>query len=276
MVDSVAQHQPAVYTDYSVVPEVFPQAWASAWGEDKQGLWMAFEYKGVEQRFRWIHPGRFLMGSPETEKNRDSDELLHPVTLNRGYWLADTACTQALWQAVMGDNPSEFSGDNKPVDNVSWNDAHRFIEKLNHVLPALELRLPSEAQWEYACRAGSETPFSFGETIMTDQVNYDGNHPYGDAEDGEYRQETVVVKSLPCSDWGLYEMHGNVWEWCQDWYDGYDTNQVVNPIGPESGESRVLRGGSWINFARRCRSAYRLYLGPGDRGDFTGFRLARG
>ncbi|MDS4040297.1 MAG: formylglycine-generating enzyme family protein [Candidatus Competibacter sp.] len=254
-------------------PEHFPAPWASDWGEDPYGLWQSLTYRGVRQAFRWLPPGRFLMGSPENEHARYDDELQHEVILTRGFWLAETTCTQALWQAVMGMNSSSFEGDRRPVETVSWNEVQDFIEQLNGAVPELAARLPTEAEWEYACRAGTTTPFSFGEDITPEQVNYQGNYPYRGSMKGQYRGKTVEVASLPVNPWGLYEMHGNVWEWCQDWYA---KDSVVDPTGPATGEGRVLRGGSWINVGRRVRSAYRNHGEPGNRDALIGFRLALG
>jgi len=262
--------------DFQLLPDDFPAPWAKESGEDEQGLWMAFVYKGVRHAFRWIPPGRFLMGSPEDEAERGSDERQHEVILTRGFWLGETPVTQALWQAVMGDNPSRFKGSDRPVEGVSWDDAQRFIARLNGERDDLLLRLPSEAEWEYACRAGSTSPFWFGDTIGTAQANYDGNYPYAGGAKGENRGQTVEVTALPANDWGLYQMHGNVWEWCQDWYEDYPKGPVRDPRGPDTGASRVQRGGSWFSSARRPRSAYRVHGHPGIRFDGTGFRLARG
>ncbi|MEW6220414.1 MAG: formylglycine-generating enzyme family protein [Thermodesulfobacteriota bacterium] len=231
---------------HSTLPDSFPAPWASDWGEDRYGrLWMAFTFQGVRQVLRWIRPGSFQMGSPPNEPERFKNEEQHEVILTRGFWLADTACSQRLWQAVMGENPSRFKGEARPVERVGWEDCQAFLARINEQVPGLELRLPSEAEWEYACRAGTTTPFSFGTTITPDQVNYDGNHPYAGDRKGLYRQETVDVKSLPANPWGLYEMHGNVWEWCADWYGEYSAATVVDPVGPFTGTGRVLRGGSW-------------------------------
>lgn len=226
------------------------------------------------QNFVWIEPGEFMMGSPENEAERGNNERQHQVVLSRGYWLADTACTQALWQAVMDDNPSRFKGQNKPVENVSWKDVRSFIEQLNALVPEGGFRLPTEAEWEYACRAGTTSPFWFGDQITPEQVNYDGNFPYAGGQEGQYRKETVEVKALPCNSWGLYQMHGNVWEWCQDWYGDYVLDAVVDPTGPAEGVLRVLRGGCWINFGRYVRSALRFAFDPGFRDVSSGFRLA--
>ncbi|MCB1777332.1 MAG: formylglycine-generating enzyme family protein [Candidatus Competibacteraceae bacterium] len=225
---------------------------------------------------RWIWPGRFLMGSPENEHGREDDEFQHEVILTRGFWLAETACTQSLWQAVMGKNPSEFKGEQRPVEEVSWDDVQDFIKRLNDAVPGLTARLPTEAEWEYACRAGTITPFSFGEDITPEQVNYDGKYPYHGNKKGLDRSETVEVASLPANPWGLYEMHGNVWEWCQDWYGGYPQGSIIDPTGSETGEGRVLRGGSWFHNGRYVRSAYRNLFDPGYRDGFYGFRLALG
>jgi formylglycine-generating enzyme required for sulfatase activity len=254
-----------------------PPAWATAWGQDMFGFFADLLVHDIRQRFRWIAPGSFLMGSPENEEERYSDETWHPVTLTQGFWLADTACTQALWQAVMDDNPSHFTGDpDLPVESVSWLDVQRFIKQLNELFPGLQARLPTEAQWEYACRAGTQTPFVFGDNITPEQVNYDGNYPYAGGNKGLCRQRTVPVKSLPPNPWGLYEMHGNVWEWCADWYGDYLREAIIDPRGPDHGERRVVRGGSWNFNARNARSADRYWHVPDDRIINVGFRLAPG
>ena len=258
------------------LPAEFPAPWASDWGQDPYGLWMGLIVSEVRQAFRWIPPGRFMMGSPSKEAERFDDETEHEVVLTGGFWLADTACTQALWEAVMGKNPSEFKGAERPVEEISWEDAVLFTKRLNAQVTGLDLRLPTEAEWEYACRAGNQTPFWFGTNISTDQVNYHGKYPYAGGKKGQYRGETVEVKALPCNGWGLYQMHGNVWEWCADWYGDYPTDTVTDPTGSETGEGRVLRGGSWSVSAGDARSAQRFSGTPDDRGDYLGFRLARG
>ncbi|CAK8713253.1 Formylglycine-generating enzyme [Candidatus Electrothrix laxa] len=257
-------------------PESFPDRWASEWGEDEYGLWMAFHFQELRHVLRWIEPGVFMMGSPEDEQERYDGEILHQVTLAEGFWLGATTVTQALWQAVIKKNPSKFKGEERPVEQVSWEDAQNFIDQLNAAIPGLELILPTEAQWEYACRAGTTTPFSFGANITPEQVNYDGNYPYAKGEKGKYRGETVEVKALPCNQWGLYQMHGNVWECCQDWLGDYPV-EPLDPPGPVTGRVRVCRGGSWFDDGGFCRSASRSRLKPDPtRNGWLGFRLARG
>ena len=248
--------------------------WATHAGRDQYGVYADANLAGIIQRFRWIQPGSFLMGSSPGEVGHYNDETQHNVILTQGYWLADTTCTQVLWQVVIGKNPSRFKGKDLPVDWVSWDEVLRFINKLNSMTPELKLCLPTEAQWEYACRAGTITPFSFGDSITTDQVNYDGNSIYHDDSKSEVRNQTVEVKSFPPNAWGLYQMHGNVWEWCQDWYGKYPTQPVTDPQGIVSGSDRVLRGGSWFNDGGKCRSASRSHTRPVIGSDYSGFRLA--
>ncbi|MFO0874374.1 MAG: formylglycine-generating enzyme family protein [Phycisphaerales bacterium] len=266
-------------------PSIFDllPACASSFGDDEFGVWCEIAIEPVSggipvvQRLRWIEPGEFWMGSPETEAERSGGEgPRHRVTLTRGFWLADTACTQAMWSAVTGKNPSRFKGDDRPVEQVSWHDVRAFLDQLSALLPECETDLPTEAEWEYACRAGTETPFSFGETITPEQVNYDGNFPYAGGAKGLYRKETVPVKSFPANRWGLYEMHGNVWEWCADGKRRYAADPVEDRRGPEGGDtdvSRVVRGGSWIDNARGARSAIRHADDPGHAFDLLGFRF---
>ncbi len=230
------------------------------------------------QRFRRIIPGWFMMGSPEDEAERESwgKETLHEVILTKGFWVADTAVTQGLWQAVIGDNPGRFKGADRPVEQVNYHDALLFLEHLNELIPEVKARLLTEAEWEYCCRAGSATPFSFGTRITPDQVNYNGQHPYNTGLMGKNRRQSVAVKSLPCNAWGLYEMHGNVWEWCQDHWqeDLFSEEPQINPQGPENGEFQVVRGGSWFLGGRGVRSAVRGKFAPHFRNSRIGFRIA--
>lgn len=270
--------------DTTPIPRLFAAEKFSEWiekgGRDQYGLFINVQLApAFRQRFRWIEPGRFLMGSPEGESERSNAETQHKVVLTEGYWLADTVVTQAQWQAVMGNNPSYFKETpNHPVEKVSWNDAREFIQKIID-LTSLQVSLPSEAQWEYACRAGTDTPFYFGENILPEQVNYRGDRPYDNALKAEYRKQTVAVKSLPVNPWGLYEMYGNVWEWCQDIFIenlGAATvkDPLHNPVKPKEGTRRVIRGGSWFNNGGNARSAYRGHLTPDFRNNRLGFRLS--
>ena len=261
-----------------------PPSWADDWGTDDYGHWVTFSVENsqgqkITQRMRWIEPGTFLMGSPEDEPGRHDDEgPQYSVTISQGFWLFDTACTQALWEAVMGNNPSFFRGAGRPVEQVSWNYCQDFLQRLNQRLPGLNLALPSEAQWEYACRAGTTTPFSFGANITPEQVNYDGNYPYASGQKWRYRQETVSVASLPPNRWGLYEMHGNVREWCQDrWHGNYQGAPTDGSAWENRsvGANRVLRGGTWGNNARDMRAASRIAFHPDYCFDIMGFRCVR-
>jgi formylglycine-generating enzyme required for sulfatase activity len=262
-------------------PARFPPPFADARGDDLFGLWADLVVETgqgrAEQRLRCIEAGTFRMGSPADEPERGADEgPQHLVTLTRGFWLGDTACTQALWQAVTGKNPSYFKEDpQSPVEQVSWREVQGFLRALEELLPpGCAADLPSEAEWEYACRAGTETPFSFGATVTPGQVNYEGNYPYAGGAKGLYRAKTVPVRSLPANAWGLYEMHGNVWEWCIDGWRGYDGTDLVDPRGPEGdGTPRAVRGGSCLGAARRARSASRIALHPGGADRRLGFRL---
>jgi formylglycine-generating enzyme required for sulfatase activity len=176
----------------------------------------------------------------------------------------------------MGDNPSHFKdcGDDCPVESVSWYDAQEFISKLNQMEGTNKYRLPTEAEWEYACRVETKTPFFTGDCISTDQANYNDNYPAINCPKVKYRAKTVKVGSFQPNAWGLYDMHGNVREWVQDWYGGYPSNSVHDPKGPDKGKGRVLRGGSWSYFAGYLRSAYRFRSLPVIR-FYDGFRVAR-
>ncbi len=261
--------------DNSLFPETFPLPRAVEWGEDDYGLYQVFELFGIEHGFRWIPPGRFLMGSPEDEKGRYDDETQHWVTLTNGFWLAETTVTQALWQVVMGDNPSEFKAKQNPVENVSWNDTQKFIDKIKTALPELLLKLPTEAQWEYACRAGTQTSFWFGSELSLKDANYLGKWDFGDDENSDNLGKTCEVKRFKPNPWGLYQMHGNVWEWCEDyWNEDLGREPAVDPTGLKGGAERALRGCGWVVDGRNLRSATRSWGEPDDRLLHLGLRLS--
>ena len=231
--------------------------------------------KGVKLEMIAIPGGTFLMGSPENEVERFSDESpQHEVTVP-GFFIGKYQLTQLQYQTIMGTNPSYFKGDNRPVEGVCWEDAVKFCQKLNHRTLG-NYRLPSEAEWEYACRAGTKTPFHFGDNVTTDLVNYNGNYPYSSAPKGKYREQTTDVGIFPPNAFGLYDMHGNVWEWCED---ERHENYINAPTDGSSWQSRislgqkVLRGGCWHDYARYCRSACRLKSPCCSRNYFYGFRV---
>jgi formylglycine-generating enzyme required for sulfatase activity len=213
---------------------------------------------GVTLEMVEIPGGTFIMGSPENEAERCSDESpQHQVTVP-SFYMGKYELTQAQYQAITGTNPSNFKGDNRPVERVSWNDAVAFCEKLSQKT-GKKYRLPSEAEWEYACRAGTTTPFYFGESITPDLVNYYGNYTYASTPKRKYRQQTTDVGTFPPNSFGLYDMHGNVWEWCQD---DYQKNYINAPtdgsaLTSPSVSHKTLRGGSWSYNPDNCRSASR-------------------
>jgi formylglycine-generating enzyme required for sulfatase activity len=256
----------------TIPPAGFPYKWCSNSGEDEFGIWLEISVRGIIQRMRWMNPGRFLMGSPHDEIHRHHSESQHEVTLSKGFWIADTTCSQELWLAVMETNPSKDSDVHKPVEKISWIDCDLFLQKMK-VISEIAFSFPTEAQWEYACRAGTTEPFSFGMNITPEQVNYDANYPYLGEIKGINRGKTVRIKSLSPNKWGLYEMHGNVWEWCNDWYGKYEHTSVVDPTGPTEGKYRVLRGGSAFSGAPDCRSAARSQCHFDGCYDRNGFRF---
>ncbi len=242
--------------------------------------------EGVALTMVKIPAGSFLMGSPDAEPERSDDEgPQHEVTLG-AFFMAQTPITQAQWRAVAGwqklerdlqPDPSKFKGANRPVEQVSWFDALEFCRRLNQ-RTGQRYGLPSEAQWEYACRAGSTTPFHFGATLTPELANYDGNNLYANGPKGPYREQTTEVASFPANGWGLHDMHGNVWEWCEGhWYASYDfalgdDQPWLIPVAVDD-ERRLLRGGSWIGHPRSCRSAFRGLRLPGNRSYNIGFRV---
>jgi uncharacterized protein (TIGR02996 family) len=227
---------------------------------------------GPDMIFTLIPPGSFIMGSPQDEQGRDNDETQHRVTLTHGFWMSVHQVTQRQWKTLMPENPSDFPGEDQPVEQLSWHDCKTFVDTLSR-RQGRTFRLATEAEWEYACRAGTSTTFFFGDSITTDLANYDGNRSYGRGGRGEYRNRTTPVGSFAPNAFGLYDMHGNVWEWVADWYGVYEKDDVVNPVGPETGSDRLLRGGSWFRYPTEARSASRRRIAPSTRDKGFGFRI---
>jgi formylglycine-generating enzyme required for sulfatase activity len=213
------------------------------------------------------------MGSPENEKGRyDSESPQHQVTVP-SFFVGKYPLTQAQYEAIMGNNPAYFKGNNRPVEKVNWDDAIAFCQKLSQKT-GKNYKLPSEAQWEYACRAGTTTPFYFGESITPDLVNYDGRYPYANAPTGQYREQTTDVGTFPPNAFGLYDMHGNVWEWCEDdWQKNYINAPINGSALITRSNTKLLRGVSWDNYPADCRSACRDYDVLDDAYDGIGFRV---
>jgi formylglycine-generating enzyme required for sulfatase activity len=223
----------------------------------------------IGMEFVLIPAGEFLMGS-DKEKDQDADDHetpQHRVRISKPFYLGKYEVTQALWEAVMGSNPGKFKGRSNPVEQVSWEDAQEFIKRLNAKEGHNRYRLPTEAEWEYAARAGSTSTYSFGDDAgqLGRYAWYGENYQSG---------STHPVGQKEPNAWGLYDMHGNVWEWVQDWYGEYPRNDVTDYRGPSSGSYRVLRGGGWCHVAQLCRSARRDCDTPDDRDYDLGFRLA--
>jgi formylglycine-generating enzyme required for sulfatase activity len=266
------------------------------------------------KNFVYIEGGTFTMGSPSSEADRDSVEVQHQVTIS-SFYMGQYEVTQAEYEAVMKSNPSYFKGANLPVESVNWYDAIEYCNKRSAkegLKPAYTIdksrfdpnndaptndkydwqndtirwivtvnknangyRLPTEAEWEYACRAGTTTPFNTGNNITTNQANYNGDYPYDNNSTGTYRRKTTAVGSFAPNGWGLYDMHGNVGEWCWDWYQRYSVSNQTDPSGAASSSDRVDRGGNWINLAQDLRSASRSGGSPSTRNSHLGFRLVR-
>lgn len=242
--------------------------------------------KGIEYTFRLCPPGTFEMGSPKDEYGRDyRSEYQHRVFSGRGFLTLETLVTQAMWKSIMGKNPSYFRGSEElPVERVSWDDCQEYIRRLNDLDIAFDgfrFSLPTEAQWEYACRAGTTTPYHFGKTLSGAQANYNAKYSYGSPETRQHLQKTTEVRSYPPNAWGLYDMHGNVSEWCLDWFGDYPRGRASDPIGPPPGKFRVVRGGHWNSREKNCRSASRGKAGnerlgnhpTSARNRYTGLRL---
>jgi len=218
-----------------------------------------------------IRPGTFVMGSAPGEAGRGEDEILHRVTISRAFWLGATEVTQAQWNRVMGTSPSRFGGCAAcPVENVTWFDVERFLDRIN-ALSGGGFRLPTEAEWEFACRTGE---LARAERIDDAHANFDGREA-ADGDAGRFRGSPAPVGSYPPNPWGLYDLHGNVWEWCADGYASYPAGDAVDPVGPADAPKRVIRGGSWYFDEASCRCATRYSHAPEDRGFSIGFRVAR-
>lgn len=230
---------------------------------------------GITMNLVFIPGGQFLMGSPETEKDRDNDEEpIRKVTISP-FYIGQFPVTQSQWEAIMGNNPSFFRDTKRPVESVSWNDCTEFCEKLTQKV-GTQCRLPSEAEWEYACRANTKTPFYFGETLITNLANYNGRYPYLEEPVGVFREQTTEVGLFSANAFGLYDLHGNVFEWCADtWHENYNGAPIDGKAWIDNqSDNRILRGGSWNVFSRLCRSAYREYLPSNNRDPSNGFRVA--
>ncbi len=281
-------------------------AWASVWGQDRFGVFAGFDVDGVECRMRWIRPGSYMLGSPADEPGRWEGEDQVEIELG-GFWVAEFPCTQALYEVVVGENPSRFVHPQRPVERVSWIDAWHMIRALNERVPGLDARLPYEAEWEAACRAGTTTATYAGPIEILGENNapvldtiawYGGNSGVGfELEDGgdssawlakqfvHTKAGTRVVGLKRPNPWGLYDTLGNVWEWCTDRrgqqmagpsLDEEFADGIPVDLEAAGGENRVLRGGSWFSVARYCRAACRGGFPPGYRGGYIGFRLSRG
>jgi formylglycine-generating enzyme required for sulfatase activity len=241
----------------------------------KLNLPLEVETKKAGIRLRLIPPGTFMMGSQNSEDNRDSNETQHQVTFTQPFYCSKFEINQRQWKKIMGENPSKFKnvGDNVPVEQVSWEDCQKFLNKLCELegVPRGTYCLLTETPWEYACRAGTSTVFCYGDSLDSSMANFNG-----DTSKGVYRSKTTPVGSFKPNAWGLYDMHGNVWEWCRNRYGGeYGSGSVTDPSRVLSGSNRICRGGSWYNFAISCRSAKRSRTCPASRFRILGFRIMR-
>jgi len=259
-----------------IIPEFAP-AWADVFGEDRSGIFAEFAYRDARFVLRWIPPGQFLMGSPEGDAGRDADEgPAHEVTISQGFWLGETMVTQQQWEAVTNTTPSHFRGKSRPVEKVSWEDGVGFFETLRKAIPELNAGFPTEAQWEYACRAGTTGAYCVdGSEASTKERSDPVLNELGWYHANSAGETHDVGLKMP-NNWGLYDMHGNVWEWCLDGMREYAAAREVDPVGPRAGAHRVVRGGSWSGGARFCRAAFRVRLVPGDRDGSLGLRLFAG
>jgi formylglycine-generating enzyme required for sulfatase activity len=250
-------------------------AWAARSDRDGFGVFAELVLdQGVSARLRWIPPGSFLMGASAAEFDRWDDEgPQHEVTLSKGLWLADTPCTQAQWQAVMKTSPSRFAGANRPVERVSWSLCQQFCVRLRERDPRLVARLPTEAEWEYACRAETTGAFNDGSLPLDEESQAAALLPLGWFEQNSDGESHPVAQLRP-NRWGLYDMHGNVWEWCQDQERKYSAESCMDPIGTTESQTYAVRGGGWHYPATQCRSAFRFGLLPFMGYHALGFRFA--
>ena len=252
---------------------------------------ISFAQTSKSDKYVLINGGSFVMGSSTQEFLREKDESQHKVTVN-SFYMGKYHVTQKEYMELMGNNPSEFKRGNAPVENVTWYDAVEYCNALSvkeGFTPVYSLngrtvtwnknadgyRLPTEAEWEYAARAGTTTPFYTGENITAKQANWYGTYPYKDGVSGEARQRTIDVGSFAPNPWGLYDISGNVWEWCWDWYGQYDAQAQTDPSGPVEGVYKIHRGGAWNDFGRHLRLAYRAAFTPINRMYNIGFRVVR-
>jgi formylglycine-generating enzyme required for sulfatase activity len=272
----------------------------------KAGERRTISIKGLAVALRWCPPGKFTMGSPESEPERAKDETLHEVTLTKGFWMMETDVTQELWTSLDEKNQAKFKGPQQPAATVLWYDAVEFCNRLSAATglkPAYKIhkdakdpsnkvedkndpmkwtvfmipdangfRLPTEAQWEYACRAGTTTAFAWGDTVTTDQANYNGTNAYNNGPNGAYLKTTTPVGKYPPNPWGFLDIEGNVWQWCWDWYGPYPHGGVTDPAGATSGNARILRGGVWHYKPAYVRSANRYKDRPAKPWDLLGLR----
>jgi formylglycine-generating enzyme required for sulfatase activity len=239
----------------------------------------------VGMAFVLVPAGTFQMGSPDTEPgHRTNEGPVHEIVIGKTFYMSTQPVTQAAYMAVTGRNPSWFTAEKKggkdhPVEMVSWDEASAFCrllsERSDERTAGRSYRLPTEAEWEYSCRAGTNAPFGHGLSFAIGQGNFDTSYPYGDGSPGPMIGRTNPVTRYPAGAWGLFDSHGNVWEWCADWYSEgyYRTSPLRDPTGPASGKFKVLRGGSWRNQATACRAAYRNALAPHQKDSATGFRV---
>jgi len=235
----------------------------------------------TQMKFVLLPGGSFYMGNPSANPDSLNSEIRHLVTLTKDFWIASTEVTREEWQKVMGDEelhpgkPSPFTNDNPhyPVVCKSYYDVQNFLRRLGKLSPGNRFRLPTEAEWEYACRAGTSTNFSTGTHISDSFGNFNAKIPSAFAATGRYIGHPTPVGSYPPNPWGLYDMHGNVWEWVDDWFAPYSPNKTINPQGPPEGTLKLIRGGSWYFGADNARSCSRRTHEPGDWGYSIGFRI---